>query len=74
MKNLFCPFCIVSWECEGPHIDHENLSSFWNFFWIAKDDHKQLVISEIEKYEKENLVNLENLKLSIKEILDERDF
>ena len=74
MKDLYCPFCVKSWECEGPHIDSAYLGSFWNFFWIAKDDHKELAISEVEKYERENSVNLESLKISIRKVLDERDF
>lgn len=74
MKNLFCPFCVKSWECEGPHIKEEDLESFWNFLLIAKDDHKELALSEIEKHERENLINLKDLKLAVKKTLDDRDF
>ena len=65
---------MTSWECDGPHIEDKDLWSFWKFFLVAKDDHKELALSEIEKYERDNSLNLEKLKNSIKKTLDERDF
>lgn len=68
-----CPFCVTSWICDGPHIEEKDSRSFLEYAHYAKEDHAYACLDEIEKYEKENKINLNDLKMSIMKKVMERD-
>ena len=68
-----CPFCVTSWICDGPHIEAKDIQSFAEYMYYAKEDHAYTCIDEIEKYEREKGLNLNDLKEIIINKVMERD-
>ena len=68
-----CPFCLSSFLCEGPHIKEEDDKNFNEFIEYTKIDHVELVLEEILKYQRDNMIDLTELSNSIEIRLMERD-
>lgn len=58
--KYICPFCVSSWDCDGPHIAEEDLPSFYERLGYIREDLALLALEEIEKYE-----SLKNIDLSV---------
>jgi hypothetical protein len=77
MKNeekLFCPFCINSSICDGPHItSKKDEINMFNYINNVREDYIHVLIKEIKKYSIKTGIDLEELIDIVKEKLNERD-
>lgn len=63
--KYICPFCVSSWDCDGPHIAEEDLPSFEERLAYIREDLSLLALEEIEKYESSTKTNLSVLKQAV---------
>jgi hypothetical protein len=68
-----CIFCLSSSECVGPHIPEEHSRSFYEFAYYAKEDHADAAVEAIEIYERENNIDLSELKTFVRHKVMDRD-
>jgi hypothetical protein len=45
--TYLCPFCVSSWDCDGPHIEEEDLDSFYLRLYHIRQDLAELAREEI---------------------------
>ena len=45
--TYLCPFCVSSWDCDGPHIEEEDLDSFYLRLHHIRQDLADLAREEI---------------------------
>jgi hypothetical protein len=74
MSKYLCPFCVSSWDCDGPHIKQEDLDSFYERFHYVKEDLALLAKEFVEEYSKEKGLNLSDLEQAIYTKLKNRSF
>jgi hypothetical protein len=70
--KYICPFCVSSWDCDGPHIEENDLDSFYERLAYIREDITLVAIEEIEKYEASENLDLSVLKRSIFDKLTKR--
>jgi len=58
--TYLCPFCVSSWDCDGPHIEEKDLESFYLRLHHIREDLAELAKEEI----------LSNPQLSRQELSD----
>jgi hypothetical protein len=63
--KYLCPFCVSSWDCDGPHILEKDLSSFYERMGYIKEDLALLALEEIEKYESSAKIELLALRQAV---------
>lgn len=63
-KSL-CPFCISSFECEGPHIEEKDIKNYFEKLFYIREDFALLTKEIIAEYELENNIDLADLKIKI---------
>jgi len=68
LEDFFCPFCITTWICDGPHItSKKDLDSYYERANHTKNDHMYACLEEIKKYELEKGLDLQELSDKVKE-------
>jgi hypothetical protein len=70
--KYICPFCVSSWDCDGPHIEEKDLDSFYERLAYIREDLTLLALEEIDKYEASAKRDLSDLKRSVFESLIKR--
>jgi hypothetical protein len=70
--KYLCPFCVSSWDCDGPHIKEEDLDSFYERVAYIREDLTLLALEEIDKYEASAKIDLSVLKRAVFESLIKR--
>lgn len=63
--KYICPFCVSSWDCDGPHIAEEDLPSFYERLGYIREDLALVALEEIEKYESSTEIDLSVLKQAV---------
>ena len=63
--KYLCPFCVSSWDCDGPHIPEEDLLSFYERLGYIREDLALVAIEEIEKYESSTQTDLSVLRQAV---------
>lgn len=67
-NKLFCPFCINSWICDGPHLSLENdMINFFTYCDYSKQDYIVKTLEEIKKYSEKHGIDLQELSNIVKE-------
>jgi hypothetical protein len=59
--KYLCPFCVSSWDCDGPHIKEEDMNSFNERIHFMREDAALLSKELIEDFAKANNLNLSEL-------------
>jgi hypothetical protein len=73
-EELYCPFCVTSWICDGPHIILENEQrNFFEYVNYSKEDYIYNTLYEIKAYSKEKGIDLSELSNRVKERIQRRD-
>jgi hypothetical protein len=70
--KYLCPFCVSSWDCDGPHIKEEDLDNFYERVAYVREDLTLLALEEIDKYEASAKIDLSVLKRAVFESLIKR--
>jgi hypothetical protein len=70
--KYLCPFCVSSWDCDGPHIEEKDLDSFYERLGYIREDLTLLALEEIDKYEASQNLELSILKRAVFESLIKR--
>lgn len=63
--KYLCPFCVSSWDCDGPHIKEEDLNNFYERIGYISKDLALLAVEEIEKFEASTDLELSVLKQAV---------
>lgn len=63
--KYLCPFCVSSWDCDGPHVAEEDLASFTERLEYIREDLSLVALEEIEKYESSTEIDLSVLKQAV---------
>jgi hypothetical protein len=72
-KNQWCPFCITSWICDGPHISSEkDWNNYLEYTKYTREYYLLVTLDEIKKYAQNNGLNLSVLSDTIKNIIEEK--
>lgn len=74
MKKYLCPFCVSSWDCDGPHIKQEDLDSFYERIYHVREDLALLAKELVDEYSKEHGLNLSDLEQAVYSKLKNRSF
>jgi hypothetical protein len=70
--KYLCPFCVSSWDCDGPHIEEKDLNNFYERLGYIREDLTLLALEEIDKYEASAKIDLSLLKRAVFESLIKR--
>jgi len=70
--KYICPFCVSSWDCDGPHIEEKDLNNFYERLGYIREDLTLLALEEIDKYEASAKIDLSLLKRAVFESLIKR--
>ena len=70
--KYLCPFCVSSWDCDGPHIEEKDLDNFYERLGYIREDLTLLALEEIDKYEASQNLELSILKRAVFESLIKR--
>lgn len=60
-NKYLCPFCVSSWDCDGPHVKEEDIDSFNERMFFMREDMALLSKELIEDFAKANNLNLSKL-------------
>lgn len=63
--SYICPFCVSSWDCDGPHIPENDLPSFYERLGYMREDLALVAVEEIEKFEASTDLELSVLKQAV---------
>jgi len=63
--KYLCPFCVSSWDCDGPHIKEEDINSFNERVHYMREDMALLSKELIQEFAKDNNLNLDSLSETI---------
>lgn len=63
--KYLCPFCVSSWDCDGPHIKEEDLNNFYERIGYISKDLALLAVEEIESFEASTDLELSVLKQAV---------
>jgi hypothetical protein len=63
--KYLCPFCVSTWDCDGPHIKEEDINSFNERVYYMREDMALLSKELIQEFAKANNLNLESLSETI---------
>jgi len=73
-NKLYCPFCVTSTICDGPHVKTiEEQINLFKYLYHTKQDHIFNAIDEVRKYGLENNIDLQDLSERIKDRVNKRD-
>jgi hypothetical protein len=64
-NKYLCPFCVSSWDCDGPHIEEEDINSFNERAHYMREDMALLSKELIQEFAKANNLNLNSLSETI---------
>jgi len=64
-EKYLCPFCVSTWDCDGPHIREEDINSFNERINYMREDMALLSKELIQDFAKANNLNLNNLSETI---------
>jgi hypothetical protein len=64
-EKYLCPFCVSSWDCDGPHIEEEDINSFNERVHYMREDMALLSKELIQEFAKANNLNLNSLSETI---------
>ncbi len=71
--DYYCPFCITTWICDGPHISSKkDLDNYLEYTKYTKEYYLLVTLDEIKKYSRETGLDLSVLSDRIKKIIEER--
>jgi hypothetical protein len=72
-QELYCPFCITSWICDGPHVVLENeRRNLFEYLSYSKEDYIFNTLDEIRRYSAEKNIDLQELSNRIKKRIEVR--
>lgn len=63
--GYICPFCVSTWDCDGPHIHEEDVPSFYERISYMREDMALTAVEEIEKFEASTQTDLSDLKQAV---------
>lgn len=63
--KYLCPFCVSSWDCDGPHIAEEDLPSFFERFGYIREDLALVAVEEIQRFEASTQTDLSDLRQAV---------
>lgn len=63
--KYLCPFCVSSWDCDGPHIEEEDLNNFYERIGYISKDLALLAVEEIKRFEASTDLELSDLKQAV---------
>jgi hypothetical protein len=63
--KYLCPFCVSSWDCDGPHIEEGDINSFNERVHYMREDMALLSKELIQEFAKANNLNLNALSETI---------
>jgi hypothetical protein len=63
--KYLCPFCVSSWDCDGPHIKEEDMNSFNERVHYMREDMALVSKELIQEFAKANNLNLNSLSETI---------
>lgn len=71
-ERYLCPFCVSSWDCDGPHIEEKDLDSYYERLDYMRKDLALLATEVLSEYELETNQSLLDLKNRLYKRLTER--
>jgi hypothetical protein len=72
-QNHWCPFCITSWICDGPHISSQkDWENYLEYTKYTREYYLLVTLDEIKKYGKSNGLDLSVLSDTIKSLIEEK--
>jgi hypothetical protein len=63
--KYLCPFCISSWDCDGPHIEEKDLQNFYERLHFIKEDLALLATETIDALSFDEKSDFEKVKVSV---------
>jgi len=63
--KYMCPFCVSSWDCDGPHIKEEDIDNFNERVHYMREDMALLGKELVQEFAKANNLNLNSLSETI---------
>jgi hypothetical protein len=72
--KYLCPFCVSTWDCDGPHIKEEDLDSFNERLHFMREDMALLSKELIEEFARANNLNLSKLSDTLYNRLIDRSY
>jgi hypothetical protein len=63
--KYLCPFCVSSWDCDGPHIEEKYLENFYERLEYIREDLADLAKEEVIEFAAKNNIDLLALEKSI---------
>ena len=56
-----CPFCVSSWDCDGPYIDPKDIHNYYERIWHIKEDVALLAVETIKQYADQHELDMSDL-------------
>jgi hypothetical protein len=72
--KYLCPFCVSTWDCDGPHIEEKYSENFNERMYYMREDLALLAKEMIQDFAKTNGHDLTSLEQAIYEKLINRSF
>lgn len=72
--KYLCPFCVSTWDCDGPHIEEKYSENFNERMYYMREDLALLAKEMIQDFAKTNGHDLASLEQAIYEKLINRSF
>jgi hypothetical protein len=63
--KYLCPFCVSSWDCDGPHIEEDKANNFNERLYYVREDLALLGKELIQDFAKQNGLNLSDLSEAV---------
>lgn len=60
--KYICPFCVSSWDCDGPHIKEEELVNYYERINYIKEDLALIAQETVSDYAAKNNWDLSELE------------
>lgn len=70
--KYLCPFCVSSWDCDGPHIEEKDLPNFFERLHFIKEDLALFALETIDDLSFDEKRDVEKIKSSIYKALISR--
>jgi hypothetical protein len=71
-EKYLCPFCVSTWDCDGPHIEEQHLGSFSERIYYMREDLALLAKEMIHEFSEAHGHDLKELETSVYEKLINR--
>lgn len=64
-----CPFCVSTWDCDGPHIEEKDLKNYFERIWYIKEDLALICVETIQNHANDGLSQYDLQKMLYEKIM-----